>query len=299
MTIERRNVKLLCFGEVLWDALPQGLFLGGAPYNVTYHLQKLGEPAAMLSAVGDDFLGQEILRRMKAKDQVTDFVSIHKDLPTGAVEVTLDEKGDASYNIVEPVAWDKIVAPNPLPEAFANDGVLVFGTLALRSSQNRETFEKLRELGNLRLACDVNLRPPHDDVASLLEFVRGVDLLKLNDDECARLMGVDKLPSEPVPSLERLSGSLDVKSICVTRGSEGAWFYNKEQGFFEANPVKVKVADTIGAGDSFMAGLVAGWLKSDFNSNIQRVLDRATKLAAHVASSEGAQPDYDPEKIFD
>jgi fructokinase len=279
---------VLCFGEVLWDCLPAGLFLGGAPVNVAYHLQQLGEHSIPLSAVGDDFLGQEVLRRMRQWGVETSGVRQQgqQGLPTGTVIATLDDSGNASYEIKEGVAWDEIGVAAALS---LDADAIIFGSLAQRSEHNRQALDMLlRGLPNAMKVFDVNFRPPFDDVERSWELAAQSSLVKLNHDEAARLTGGKVSAYEA--NARQIADKSGAALVCVTAGDAGAGLLMKNQWVFEAAQ-SVEVADTVGAGDSFLAALVAGLLSE--NDDVAVILRRACRLAEFVASQRGAQPAYD------
>ena len=273
---------------MLWDCLPQGLFMGGAPVNVAYHLQQLGADVKPVSAVGDDFLGREILRRLRRVGLDTRFVSIVPDRQTGVVLVELDEKGHPSYEIVENVAWDAIARTDELVQDASAAAAIVFGSLAQRSESNKKLLlELLVKTSGLR-AFDVNLRRPFDDHALVAELAAQADLIKLNNDEGYELAD---LPSDaPLEDVARaLAAKYACDRICITAGGGGAgmladgrWYFGKARA--------VEVVDTVGAGDSFMAALIDGLLRG---ATTEAIIERAGSLAGFVASSRGAMPSYD------
>ncbi|MBI3880041.1 MAG: carbohydrate kinase [Verrucomicrobia bacterium] len=294
-------MKVTCFGEILWDCLPGGNFLGGAPFNVAFHLQRLGAEPVVVSALGQDELGRQALERLHALGIATDRLSRHHDLPTGTVSVKLDAQGNASYVFADPAAWDKI---NP-GKGFIADAAgvvpIVFGSLALRHEFNRRVLKELLEVRGALRVFDVNLRPPHGDVRRVLALAEHADVLKVNDKELARLTGVESyehVKHETFPflkGLERLERLTGVRSICVTRGAHGAiWRLNGE--YFEAAAPAVKVVDTIGAGDAFTAALVVGVFEKKLSP--AELLARACRLGSFVASQPGAQPEYEAAKVF-
>ncbi|MEM6601498.1 MAG: PfkB family carbohydrate kinase, partial [Verrucomicrobiota bacterium] len=210
------SAEIYCFGEVLWDCLPDGLFLGGAPVNVAYHLHQLGQHSVPLSAVGDDFLGEEIQRRMQQWDVDTRGISVHPRLPTGAVVATLDASGNASYDIREGVAWDQIpVSVEGSPQA------IVYGSLAQRSSDNREGLDRLlTEHDEAMKVFDVNFRPPFDDEARTWELASRSCLVKLNHDEAAQLVaGAAEVYEQNARAIAERSGAA---LVCITAGAAGA-----------------------------------------------------------------------------
>ena len=181
--VEKATPPILCFGEILWDCLPRGLFPGGAPVNVAYHLQHHGLKAYPVTAVGDDFLGHELLRRLDQWGIDSRFVNILPNKTTGVVQAHQDD-GSAKYTIVEDVAWDWIEPSDEVLELAEQGAVLVFGTLAQRAEHNRNGVAKVLDhlKGGLRV-YDVNLRPPYDDPDLIFRLCRRADLIKLNDEE--------------------------------------------------------------------------------------------------------------------
>jgi fructokinase len=168
--------EILCVGEVLWDALPAGLFLGGAPFNVAGHLHALGVRVGVVSRVGDDRLGTEALERLARSGIATDLVQIDPALETGFVSVTLDDDGIPAYDIVEPAAWDHIALQDGLLERAASAAAIVFGSLAQRHVVSRATIERLCEV-DVPKVFDVNLRPPYDDVAVVRHSLGHADIV--------------------------------------------------------------------------------------------------------------------------
>jgi fructokinase len=285
---------LFCFGEILWDILPHGRFLGGAPLNVAYHLRRLGNDVRLISSVGRDSLGDEAMQRVRSADIATELIGRHRTLSTGSVEVTLDAAGQASYTIHRPVAWDEVSA---LPDRNTpRPGALVFGSLALRSLTNRATLrEWLRTEPRVRL-CDLNLRPPFDDVSALDEFVRGSTLLKVNEDEARKLSPASLASAAPEMHAAYLAESFECISVCVTLGADGALLWHAGRVFQAPSP-PVAVRDTIGAGDAFTAALLDGLLRSGERPDWMALLVRACALGAFVASRDGAQPSYEPHEV--
>jgi len=170
--------SVFSFGEVLWDCLPHGLFLGGAPLNVAAHLARLGVSSAVISSVGRDVLGDEALSRAAAYGVDTGFVARSEKLPTGSVGVTLDKEGNASYEIRRPVAWDEIPVSDELLKALENAQALVYGSLAQRSPVNMASLLQLMDVDWPMRVFDVNLRAPFYTVERVLVLASFADLLK-------------------------------------------------------------------------------------------------------------------------
>jgi fructokinase len=282
---------IFCFGEVLWDVLPQGRFLGGAPLNVAYHLSRLGNDARLISAVGRDALGEETVAKVKVAGIDADLISRHPSLPTGTVTVTLDVvAGQASYEIRRPVAWDAITSRPPA--GMKPPAALIFGSLALRGLANREVLRTWLLTRPVVRLCDLNLRPPFDDVGGLDEFVTGCTVLKVNEDEARRLSPESMSASGTEIHAAHLADRYACEIVCVTLGAKGALLW-RAGNVFRAESPRVEVRDTIGAGDAFTAALLDGVLKSGAKTDWASVLGRACALGAFVASKDGAQPKYE------
>jgi len=281
--------RVLCFGEVLWDLLPRGRFLGGAPLNVAYHLARLGCAPVLVSALGRDVLGQEALTAITAAGVDASTITQHPTLATGTAEVQLDANGQARFQIKQPVAWDEIAVEaalgQPAPDA------IVFGTLALRTPGNRAALTRLLDaFPSAWIVCDLNLRPPFDDLAPLAPLLRRVRLLKLNADEARRLCGRSSADTDWAGMTPALTEHHGVATVCVTLGGDGAFLRDGSLCWsVKAPPVQVR--DTVGAGDAFTAALVAGHLRSPA-LGWPRVLRAASRLGSFVASQDGAQPAY-------
>jgi fructokinase len=285
------NGLVLVWGEVLWDCLPEGLFLGGAPFNVGFHLRQLGHPVEVVSAVGQDVLGEQIFQRADRAGVGRKFLAIDPARSTGWVEVELDEHRNAHYRIVENVAWDAIPAGTAVLAAAAQAAAIVYGSLAQRGEANRRNLTELLAATSGWRVMDVNLRPPFDDRDLVLALARKADLLKLNEEEL-------KVLSRGGEDLEKncrlLAGATGVSKICVTRGAEGAVYWTP--GFVaqgRAEPVEVR--DTVGAGDAFLAALVAEALRENLShqESAAAALDRACQLGAYVATQRGATPKHE------
>lgn len=286
--------RILCFGEILWDFLPDGLFPGGAPFNVAYHLRQLGAEAHLVSAVGRDLLGDELLRRLSHWGLDTDSIARHQGLPTGYVVATLGDTGDASYEITASVAWDQILVSGDGLRVAMGAQALVFGSLAQRSPFNRAALERLLAIvpGEAWRVFDVNLRPPHDDLDLVHHLARQSTLLKLNAAEAARLAdGGDEDPGREEPDARALAERSGCPTVCVTAGARGAGLLRAGTWHWEPGR-DVAVADTVGAGDAFLAALVTHLLHGRLSDG--ESLARACRLGEWVASQRGATPAYGP-----
>ncbi len=281
--------SVICFGEVLWDSLPRGIFPGGAPVNVAYHLNQFGLTAYPVTAVGNDFLGEEFIRRFKYWNMSPTFVG-QVDKPTGAVVVDLDEDGIPTYKFLENVAWDEIPLPFELTKVCETAAAIVFGTLAQRSEFNREQLVKLRDwLPNARHVFDVNLRAPYDSKEVVWDLAKNCDLIKLNNEELVTMLDLVITTDALKTGAKLFAERTGCPRICVTAGSKGAGLWWGDQWFWEPAE-KVEVKDTVGAGDSFLASLMDGWIVKGLTPDAN--LKRASRVAEFIATCDGAMPGY-------
>jgi fructokinase len=284
---------ILCIGEILWDALPEGLFLGGAPFNVARHLHALGESVAFVSRVGDDRLGREALRRLRAQGLDASLVQQDDTLPTGFVQVALDAKTDEpDYEIVEPAAWDAIVRTDSLTRRAEQAEALVYGSLAQRAEGSRRTIQRLWETDALRV-FDVNLRPPFIDRERIEQSLRAADLVKLNEAELQRMRAWFGLAAGPEAAMADLADAFACRAVCATWGGDGARFWADGDCWHHPG-YAVEVEDTVGAGDAFLAALLAGFLDGRAGPDL---LALANRLGAYVASQSGASAVYEVDDL--
>ena len=285
--------EILCFGEILWDRLPSGAKPGGAPMNVALHLNAIGLDAAIASSVGNDEAGQQLIDFLQNAKVDTSLVQTDKKLPTSEVLVHLDKNNNASYEICEPVAWDNIQLNDDLSKKAKNSGLIIYGSLASRNKTTRETLLNLLDNDALKL-IDVNLRQPYDKQEVLEQLLAKSDIVKLNDDELRTFAGWNGIKSDTEKELIKwFVQHYKVEMLCVTRGEKGAaMFY--ENKLYQHPGFKVNAVDTVGAGDAFLAGLVAAFLQNKPASN---ALTFACATGAFVASKAGATPEYDMNEI--
>lgn len=276
-----------CFGEVLWDVFPGHEKIGGAPLNVALRLNSFGdEKVAVISAVGNDDLGNQLIGYLNENKLTTEYIQLNNEHQTGKVNVTLDSKGSASYEIKYPVSWDYIELNDKNINLAKQSKVFIYGSLICRNFFSKQTLFKLLEHANFKV-FDVNLRAPFYSIELLSELMGKANFVKFNDEELELI--AENLNSEYTSIEENvkfIAQKFDVSHICVTRGGEGAVLYIDGQFYYNSGyPVKVK--DTVGAGDSFLASLV---YKITTKSNPQEALNFACAVGALVAASEGANP---------
>ncbi|MBC6613022.1 carbohydrate kinase [Hymenobacter sp. BT507] len=278
---------VICFGEVLWDILPTGQQPGGAPFNVAVHLHQLGQPVQLISRVGDDELGRELLAFIESKGLSTSYVQQGHTHLTGVVKANVDDAHEVVYKIVQPVAWDYIQYEPELADLVAGADVLVYGSLAARQEGSRETLYRLLEKARFRV-FDVNLRPPYYTPETTLHLLSKANLVKLNHHELAEVMqwlGQEAL-QDRAEAMQWLAMHYQLQAVCVTCGAEGALLYTGGQ-HYQAPGLPITVRDTIGSGDAFLAALLKGWLAGDEPSAMLRF---ACAAGALVATHQGATP---------
>lgn len=280
--------SIVCFGEVLWDMLPSGAKPGGAPMNVAIHLKRQEANPIVVSRTGDDEEGKRLRQFLRDSGLVTDFLQTDDFLPTSKVLVHLDSEKNATYEIREPVAWDNLQYTDALQKLAENTDRIVFGTLALRNETTRKTLLEFFEHSPAKRLLDVNLRPPFDKREVVEEMLFLSDFVKLNNDELATIAGWKGRTGKIYDLMHWLSEYYKCPTVCVTRGSNGAALFIGNK-FFEHPGFKVVAIDTVGAGDSFLAGLIA---RLSSGSSPEKALEYACATGAFVAAQHGAVPEY-------
>lgn len=282
----------VCFGEVLWDLLPTGKVAGGAPMNVAYHLKNLGLETLMISSVGKDDLGRELTEFLQCKHISTDFVQTHDRQDTGTVVVELDGKGSPTYEIIHPVAWDYIEVSESELELVKEADAFVYGSLAARSEASKQSLLKLLEVASLKIV-DLNLRKPFYDDDLIEQLLKAADLIKLSDEELEELSTPDVAKKSEKERLEILMNLHDLKGIIFTKGKDGSVFLD-HTGYYEQGIFSITVVDTIGSGDSFLAGFLSQYLN---HQPIQKCLKYGAAMGAMVATHSGGTPAIDVAQV--
>jgi fructokinase len=290
MKEERKDRKpiVVGLGEVLWDMLPGGRQLGGASANFAYHAQTLGAEAWLVSAVGNDSPGTEILERLRAMQMKVDCIEINPIRPTGTVSVKISPDGQPNFTICEDVAWDYLKQTDCARTVLSQADAVCFGSLAQRGEVSRATIRSLvaSTRPDAYRIFDVNLRQNFFSLEVLEASLRLANILKVNDEELPVLARLFGLRSTIREQLAELAHRFDLKLAALTCGAEGSLFYSQGQ-YSEVKGVAAAVVDTVGAGDSFTAmlimGLLAGW-------DLHQINRRANEVAAYVVSQPGATP---------
>lgn len=281
--------RIVAIGEVLWDLLPSGAVLGGAPANFTIHARTLGADARLISRVGDDDLGREIRRRLAATGLPVDTVQVDPTAPTGTVSVELSAEGLPSYTIHEGVAWDDVKADDLALAAVRPADAICFGSLAQRFPSGRENLRSLLAAAPaeaLRI-FDINLRQSYYSRAIVEASLRVADVLKLNDAELPVLAEMFAISGDERVVIAALAERFALRAVALTRGDRGSLLLAAE-GFSEHPGVRPEIVrDTIGAGDAFTAVLALGLLG---HWPLGLISERANAVASFVCSQSGATP---------
>lgn len=288
----KESFDAVCFGEILWDVLPTGSQPGGAPMNVAYHLQKLGMHTALVSRVGKDKQGEALKELLDKNNLTTSFVQIDADHPTGLVNAVVQANNEVSYDIVYPVAWDFISWEEVLTILVKQAPFFVYGTLAARSEAARQTLWRLRERAQIKV-MDVNLRTPYFSQELVEDLVNGADIVKLNEHELVLMTSWYSNLKKEEDQVRALQDHFLIPTVIVTKGGHGAMVCREGQVLSHPG-YTVKVADTIGSGDAFLAAfLYKVWKGVDTEETLQF----ANGLGALIASKQGACPLYGLEEL--
>jgi fructokinase len=278
--------KITCFGEVLWDVFPNHQKIGGAPLNVALRLQSFGHDVSMISSIGTDSLGKDLLTYINDNGLDTNSVQITDSFKTGQVQITLNDKGSASYTIDFPAAWDNIQLTETSIDAVKTSDAFVFGSLATRNEVSKNTLLELLNYASYKI-FDLNLRPPHYTQETIMDLMNKADFIKFNDDE---LYEASTYLGSKYRSMEQnihfISQKTNTKHICVTKGHHGAVLLYDDNFYYNSGYL-IKVMDTVGAGDSFLASLISQLLNK---TNPQDAINFACAVGALVAQNEGANP---------
>ena len=283
-------------GEVLWDNLPSGRVLGGAPANFAYMANVLGDQGIVASCVGNDDLGREACRALQQLGLETTYVQRDDEHDTCTAEVTIDSAGQPTFSIKESVAWDFLRWTPEWEELSARADVVCFGSLAQRSPTSAQTIERflLHAPKDALRVCDVNLRQSFYDRKVLRRSLDHAQIVKLSEQELLRvssLLGLDGRNDEMLA--KRLLNQCDVRLVCITRGARGSLLVTEDQ-CVEHNGFQVKVADAVGAGDAFTACLAHHYLRG---RPLEEISDIANRFASWIVTQTGATPAIKGEQL--
>lgn len=291
-----RNLKtfeVVTFGEALWDIPPSGPVPGGAPINVAYHLHKMGVDAAPITRIGNDKEGKELFRVFQEKGIHTGFFQTDAKEETSKTYAKANAAGEMTYEIVAPVAWDFIAWEEDINALVQQSKRFVFGSLAARNACSRKTLFQLLEVASSKV-LDINLRPPHYNQQLIQDLLSRADLIKLNAEELVVITDFFSKANAEADRMQVLTEMFGISEVVLTRGALGAAYYNGRD-LYQHPGYSVKVSDTIGCGDAFLAGFLARQMSG---SDPEAALQYASALGAFVATRKGACPDYSIEDIY-
>jgi fructokinase len=281
----KNNFNAVCFGEVLWDMLPAGPVVGGAPLNVAYHLNALGIRTSIISKIGEDTLGSDLLEFIEKSQISVDHIGKDSTLPTSVVNVSLNHKGSPTYDILPNVAWDNIQPSPEITKLVSQSDLLIFGSLACRSSVTKTTLSSLFANAKKKV-LDVNLRLDFYSRELVELLLVNADIIKMNDEELEIIANWHGYEGDLTHKMRLLFEAYEPEVLLVTMGRKGACWVDANQTFFQEG-FKVEVQDTVGSGDAFLAGLLSRYLVGDTPSEC---LAFACATGAYVTGKTGGTP---------
>ena len=279
--------KIIGLGEILWDMLPTGKQLGGAPANFAYHVCRLGGNGWAVSAISDDELGREIKSTLSTKKLNTILEEVNE--PTGTVQVTLNAAGVPTYDVTEGVAWDHIPFTERIGDLAKETSAVCFGTLAQRSPESRATIHEFIENmpdGSLKV-YDINLRQNYYDEKIISDSLRLADILKINDEELEIVSKMLSLSGTQEERCRAISRAFNLKFVILTKGGDGSEVVLEDKVHI-SRPGKIDIVDTVGAGDSFTAAFILAYLRGE---SLEKAHTLATEVSSYVCTKAGAMPE--------
>ncbi|UIR54682.1 carbohydrate kinase [Sphingobacterium sp. SRCM116780] len=280
--------SVVCFGEILWDNLLDGKRPGGAPMNVAYHLHKLGLQSHLISSIGNDKPGKELLEFLNKIGIKTEWIQTDDQHETSQVLATISEENEVSYEIVAPVAWDYIRWEDEMEGLIKSSDTFVFGSLGSRNEASRSTLFKMLAHAQYKV-FDVNLRIPHYSPELVSELLKCADMVKINATELHMISDWSGISySRELDCIAAIFSKFGMKEILITKGSQGATYYTRNL-IYQYPAYTISVADTIGSGDSFLAAFLAMKLAGE---PLEVTLDYAVAMGAFITSQSGACPEY-------
>lgn len=284
--------QVVCFGEVLWDILPSGPLPGGAPMNVAYHLKKLGLNPALITQVGHDRYGNDLVNILTSCGVATDYFFVDDAHATGLVYANVNDRHEVVYDIVYPSAWDFIEWNDAFIPLLQQAAYFVFGSLAARHKVSQNTLMQLLEVANIKV-LDINLRPPHFQPQLIEQLLHKADMLKMNNAELELVANWFGSYATMEERIKLVQDRFSIDTIIVTMGGEGAMVNDKGK-LYRHPGFKVIVSDTIGSGDAFLAGFLYQLLSG---ARVEEALNFASAIGAFIATQPGACPLYDVSQV--
>jgi len=282
-----KNKKIIVgIGELLWDMFPEGKHIGGGPTNFIFYTNKMVSDSFLVSSVGLDDAGNEILAKMVKFNLSTLYIEQNKKYPTGTVDVTVDNNGIPEFIINKNVAWDFISWSDKLKSLAQKTDAVCFGSLGQRAEKSRNTIESFlsQTSDNCLKVYDVNLRQNFFDKDIVFNSLTHANVLKLNDDELPVIAKMFFLSGSEKGLCEKIIEKFDLKVLALTKGNKGSHLFSKTENSFHPG-FSVSVVDTVGAGDSFTAALAVGLLN---NETLSKINENANRLASDVCARKGA-----------
>jgi len=303
MGFSNKNIEyvIVGIGEILWDILPDGKILGGAPTNFAYHVANIGHKGIIISAVGKDPLGDEIIKTIARNNLSRDYIQVKSRKKTGRVEVEIVNKFKPHYIIHKNVAWDFIKFDNKLELLAKKVDAVCFGSLAQRSLVSRYTIKRFVESvnNNTVKVFDVNLRQNYYSRPIIINSMKLCSILKFNEEELSiiiNMLNLEKKKNEK-DYCKLIIDEYDLKLMCLTKGKNGSLIMDRSDYFYYTGN-RINIVDTVGAGDAFTAAMVIQYLNGE---NLEEISRSANFLGSWVASKRGPTPTYSKEilhKVF-
>lgn len=290
--------KIVAYGEILWDILPSGKVLGGAPANFIFRLSSFGDQGTLISRLGNDELGR------RARAEVTDIglsdehIQTDFEFPTGTVDIKLDAAGVPDFTIIKDVAYDHIELTSEMVKQVQDSNCLYFGTLIQRYGISKKTLKELiKESGSAMKFLDINLRKDCYTEETIRESLMNCDILKINDDELNQVKGMLGLHCS---ELKNIAGEIvsryELDLILVTLGSKGAFLISRQNDILYTSGYKVELIDTVGSGDAFSAGFIHSYLLGE---NLQNSIEFGNASGALAATTKGATVPFSKAEVLD
>lgn len=288
MNTHTTTLPAICFGEVLWDMLPEGPQPGGAPLNVAYHLNKRGVKVNIFTKIGNDLNGQKLRSLIHSWGIGEDFLQVDPEYPTSKVIAKMNGT-EVSYDIVFPVAWDFIETVDRISPLINDSTYFIYGSLASRNDTTRNTLFHLLDNECIKV-FDINLRPPFISRDLLSALLNKADVVKFNQAELEMVQSVfGGSFSNEASQIRFIQDKFNVPEVIVTKGEFGASYYQHEKSY-HAWGSEVKVKDTIGSGDSFLAAFITGHFR---HTEPREMIKDAVAMGAFIATKKGGCPDYE------
>jgi fructokinase len=285
--------KITCFGETLWDILPSGAMPGGAAMNVAIHFKYNGFSPFFISRIGNDSLGKDLLEVLKNKGISTQYIQLDKIHPTGVVKANISNKHAVTYEVAEAVAWDFIEYDEQIASIIAGSDFFIYGSLAARSTTSHNTILQYLKFARYKV-FDVNLRPPHYSPKLIQQLMSHANIVKMNYHELIEVLSWFGKIAPEKQAMEYIKQRFNLDMLLISRGEKGAIVLN-EKDFVEHAGFKVKVEDTIGSGDAFLAAFISQLIKQVAP---QQALEFASATGACVATRSGGLPQFSEKEIY-